>query len=66
MLRRARSDVTIEKALREALANKGLAKSQIQILNALLKLCQVCCGPRQVPLFTEDDVAELLKPLTVR
>ena len=66
MLRRARSDVTIEKALREALANKGLAKSQIQILNALLKLCQVCCDPRQVPLFTEDDVTELLKPLTVR
>ena len=35
-----------EKAVRDALADKGLAKSQIQILDALLKLRQVCCDPR--------------------
>ncbi len=35
-----------EKAVRDALTDKGLAKSQIQILDALLKLRQVCCDPR--------------------
>ena len=40
----------MEKTVREALANKGLAKSQITILDALLKLRQVCCDPRLVPL----------------
>ena len=38
--------LTTEKTVREALAGKGLAKSQIQILDALLKLRQVCCDPR--------------------
>ncbi|MDF1485851.1 DEAD/DEAH box helicase [Ramlibacter sp. H39-3-26] len=38
-----------EKAVRQALADKGLAKSQIQILDALLKLRQVCCDPRLLP-----------------
>ena len=37
-----------EKAVREALAAKGLARSQIQVLDALLKLRQVCCDPRLV------------------
>lgn len=40
----------MEKTVREALASKGLAKSQITILDALLKLRQVCCDPRLVPL----------------
>ncbi|WP_311222258.1 MULTISPECIES: DEAD/DEAH box helicase [unclassified Acidovorax] len=35
-----------EKAVRDALADKGLARSQIHILDALLKLRQVCCDPR--------------------
>ena len=37
--------LTTEKTVRDALNNKGLAKSQIQILDALLKLRQVCCYP---------------------
>ena len=40
----------MEKTVREALGAKGLAKSQITILDALLKLRQVCCDPRLVPL----------------
>jgi superfamily II DNA or RNA helicase len=40
----------MEKAVREALGAKGLAKSQITILDALLKLRQVCCDPRLLPL----------------
>ena len=37
-----------EKSVRAALADKGLARSQIQVLDALLKLRQVCCDPRLV------------------
>ncbi|MFT7723635.1 MAG: DEAD/DEAH box helicase [Roseateles sp.] len=37
-----------EKAVRDALAERGLARSQIQVLDALLKLRQVCCDPRLV------------------
>ena len=37
-----------EESVRKALADKGLARSQILILEALLKLRQVCCDPRLV------------------
>ncbi len=40
----------MEKTVREALDAKGLAKSQITILDALLKLRQVCCDPHLVKL----------------
>src|ERR1035437_8853812 len=40
----------MEKSVREALDTKGLAKSQITILDALLKLRQVCCDPHLVKL----------------
>ncbi|MEY5097563.1 MAG: hypothetical protein RJA36_282 [Pseudomonadota bacterium] len=40
----------MEKAVREALSSRGLAKSQITILDALLKLRQVCCDPRLLKL----------------
>ena len=36
--------------VRDEIANKGLARSQIVILDALLKLRQVCCDPRLVKL----------------
>lgn len=40
--------LSTEKAVRQSLQDKGLAKSQIQVLDALLKLRQVCCDPRLV------------------
>jgi SNF2 family DNA or RNA helicase len=40
----------MEKTVREALSSKGLAKSQITILDALLKLRQVCCDPQLLKL----------------
>jgi superfamily II DNA or RNA helicase len=40
--------LSMEKTVREAIATKGLAKSQIVFLDALLKLRQVCCDPRLV------------------
>ncbi len=40
--------LTMDKRIRDALAEKGLARSRIDILDALLKLRQVCCDPRLV------------------
>jgi superfamily II DNA or RNA helicase len=40
----------MEKTVREALVSKGLAQSQITILDALLKLRQVCCDPKLLKL----------------
>lgn len=40
--------LSTEKTVREALADKGLERAQIEILDALLKLRQVCCDPRLV------------------
>ena len=38
--------VAMDKKVRDAIDSKGLARSQIIILDALLKLRQVCCDPR--------------------
>ena len=37
---------TMEKKVRDAMAERGLARSHIIVLEALLKLRQVCCDPR--------------------
>lgn len=42
--------VAFDKKLREALKTQGVGRSQIMILDALLKLRQVCCDPRLVKL----------------
>ena len=41
---------TMDSKLREAIAKQGLARSQIVVLDALLKLRQVCCDPRLLKL----------------
>ncbi|WP_332871363.1 DEAD/DEAH box helicase [Rhodoferax ferrireducens] len=46
----------MEKTVREALTTKGLAKSQITILDALLKLRQVCCDPQLLKLEAAKTV----------
>ena len=46
----------MEKTVREALSSKGLAKSQITILDALLKLRQVCCDPHLLKLAAAKKV----------
>jgi len=46
----------MEKTVREALTTKGLAKSQITILDALMKLRQVCCDPRLLKLAAAQKV----------
>ena len=40
--------VTMDKRVRDAIAERGLAQSQITILDALLKLRQICCHPELV------------------
>ncbi|PJD90657.1 MAG: hypothetical protein CK424_08270 [Legionella sp.] len=42
--------MTMEKKVREVIASQGLGKSQIVLLDALLKLRQVCCDPRLLSL----------------
>jgi superfamily II DNA or RNA helicase len=47
--------------VRRAIAQKGLGASTITILDALMKLRQVCCDPRLLPSETAHQVAESAK-----
>lgn len=47
--------------VREAIAERGLAQSGIIVLDALLKLRQVCCDPRLVKLAHARQVQESAK-----
>ncbi|AGX88439.1 DEAD/DEAH box helicase [Candidatus Symbiobacter mobilis] len=51
----------MEKIVREALQNKGLAQSQITILDALLKLRQVCCHPQLLQLEAARKIHQSAK-----
>jgi SNF2 family DNA or RNA helicase len=42
--------VSMKQKVQQAIAEKGLKNSQITILDALLKLRQICCDPRMLPL----------------
>ena len=53
--------VTMEKKVREAISQKGIGSSHITILDALLKLRQVCCDPRLVKIDEALKVQESAK-----
>jgi len=53
--------LTMEKKVQQAIAEKGLARSHITILDALLKLRQTCCDPRTLPLTEAKKVKESAK-----
>ena len=53
--------VTMEKKVREAVSSKGIGTSHITILDALLKLRQVCCDPSLVKLEDALKVEESAK-----
>ena len=53
--------VTMEKKVREAVKEKGLGSSHITILDALLKLRQVCCDPSLLKLKEAQKVKESAK-----
>ena len=58
---------TMEEKVRHAVAQQGLARSHIVVLDALLKLRQVCCDPRLLPGTATGKVAsaklELLREM---
>ncbi len=53
--------MSMEHKVRQAIANKGLSASHITILDALLKLRQVCCDPRLLQLSQARAVKESAK-----
>jgi len=53
--------VTMEEKVRQTVAEKGLAKSQITLLDALLKLRQVCCDPALVKIDAAKKVKQSAK-----
>ncbi|HHJ12929.1 MAG TPA: helicase SNF2 [Gammaproteobacteria bacterium] len=53
--------LSMEKKVRKAIASKGLARSHIMILDALLKLRQACCDPRLVKLKAAARVKQSAK-----
>ena len=53
--------VTMEKKVREAISEKGIGSSHITILDALLKLRQVCCDPSLVKIDEALKVQESAK-----
>jgi SNF2 family DNA or RNA helicase len=56
--------LSMDKRVRDAIAAKGFAASRITILDALLKLRQVCCDPLLLEKVTESDARrESRKPL---
>lgn len=48
--------LAMDKKVREEISKKGVARSQIMILDALLKLRQVCCDPQLVKLDKARNV----------
>ena len=53
--------IAMEEKVRQAVANKGIASSHITILDALLKLRQVCCDPSLLKLNEAKKVKESAK-----
>lgn len=51
----------MEKTVRQALSTQGLGKSHITILDALLKLRQVCCDPRLLKMGAATQVKQSAK-----
>ncbi len=51
----------MDERVRKAIAEAGLAKSHIVVLDALLKLRQVCCDPRLVKLDSAAHVKQSAK-----
>ncbi len=50
--------LAMQTRVREEIARNGIARSQIVILDALLKLRQVCCDPRLVPERVRNESAK--------
>lgn len=53
--------VAMDQRIRNEIATRGLAQSQIIVLDALLKLRQICCDPRLLKLDAAKQVQESAK-----
>lgn len=53
--------ISMEKRIRDLIAQKGMARSHIEFLDALLKLRQACIDPRLVKLEKAADILESAK-----
>jgi SNF2 family DNA or RNA helicase len=53
--------LTMEKKVRDAIAERGLSRSHITILDALLKLRQTCCDPRTLLLEQAQKINQSAK-----
>jgi superfamily II DNA or RNA helicase len=53
--------VSMDKRVRDAIKSQGLARSHITILDALLKLRQICCDPRLAKLEQAQSVKHSAK-----
>ncbi|HET7833704.1 MAG TPA: SNF2-related protein [Gallionella sp.] len=53
--------IAMDQRVRDEIADKGFARSHIVILDALLKLRQVCCDPRLLKLTAAKKVKERAK-----
>lgn len=53
--------VAVDQRVREAISERGLARSRITILDALLKLRQICCDPRLLKIADEHRRAHSAK-----
>lgn len=53
--------ISMEEKVKQAVAQKGLAKSHIALLDALLKLRQVCCDPSLVKIDAAKKVKHSAK-----
>jgi ERCC4-related helicase len=51
----------MDKRVRDAISNKGLAKSHIIVLDALLKLRQICCHPQLLKTAAAQKVSDSAK-----
>ncbi len=53
--------LTMEKKVRDAIAERGLSRSHITILDALLKLRQTCCDPRTLLIESAQHIGQSAK-----
>ncbi|MFT6896821.1 MAG: SNF2 family DNA or RNA helicase [Paraglaciecola sp.] len=53
--------LVMDKKLRDIIKSKGLLRSQIEVLDAMLKLRQVCCHPQLLSLESAQKVTQSAK-----
>ncbi len=58
--------ISVEKKVRKSIEEKGVARSHIVFLDALLKMRQVCCHPQLLKLKAAEKIVQSAKLETLR